>query len=242
MHSLLTQFRFTKNYDKAITLQWLHLALCFFALLAELLNDYTNVIYFLLKFFALLLLYRFLFVALKELLYTFWTLLFFVFAHFFYYAIYYASVSQSFFILYSIGCFLIMIEAYIMSSPLFYPRIQWWEYDFRIRSDIKIKVKLTDKEVDGRLTDLRREAGCIVLFEELNIGDKISFSTLFLDEEIFFLTEVVSKREPCPGRGMNYGVKFFLENEEEKKLYNRFSRFWRVKSKGRLRRKFRDNP
>ena len=127
-----------------------------------------------------------------------------------------------------------------MSSPLFYPRLQWWVYDFRIRDDIKIYVTTQTTEVPARLTDLRREAGCFVIFDEYPIGDIFHIKTRFLDEMIEFKTEIFSKREPCPGLGISYGVKFLFDSDEEKRLYHRFRRYWKVKSRGRIRRKFQN--
>ncbi len=240
MRALFPQFRFTQEYDKAIMLQYIHMFLCFFALFMEYLSGVRS--FSLFSIFKIIFMatgYRFMFIALKELYYTFWTLLLIFFCYFLLESYSYNSISQPYTLLYTLCGIVLAIEAYIMSSPIFYPRLKWWEYDFRIRDDIKIRASLNEKEVNGRLTDLRREAGCIVLFQEVTIGEKISFKTEFLDEDILFETEVVSKRETCPGRGISYGVKFLFDSEEDKRLYHRFRRFWKVKSRGRIRRKFK---
>jgi hypothetical protein len=190
-------------------------------------------------FLVLALLYRFLFTTLRELQYTFWSITLILFTFFLSSAYYYNGKSETFALIYLLLVIILIIESYIMSSPVFYPRVQWWEYDFRVRGDIKIDTNLKEGVVEGRLTDLRRNAGCIVLFNELSIGDIFQFETIFLEEKIKFQVEVVSKREPCPGRGISYGVRFIFEEPSEKKIYNRFRRFWKVKSRGRLRRKFK---
>jgi ribosomal protein S1 len=71
---------------------------------------------------------------------------------------------------------------YFLSSPIYYPRVSWWEYDFRYRDDLKIEVKSFEDVIDARLTDLRRQAGCVAIFEELKIGQEIKVQVIKFDE------------------------------------------------------------
>ncbi len=81
---------------------------------------------------------------------------------------------------------LLGIEMYKLYGPIYYPLVNWWEYDFRFRSDVKVLVSLPDQAmVEGRLTDLRRKAGCVVLFDEMHVGDTLALRPLM-------------PRAPCP--------------------------------------------
>ncbi|MBL7665450.1 MAG: hypothetical protein JNM93_09980 [Bacteriovoracaceae bacterium] len=242
MKALFPQFRFTQEYEKAHTLQLVHMGLCFFSMLVDVFQGDTSFnFWFLVKLIFFILFYRFMFITLRELFYTFWTLCLFISVYFL--SSFFSTISdpwsQPSFFLYFLALIFLSIQAYIMSSPIFYPRIQWWIYDFRVRDDIKIKAIINEQTYNGRLTDLRRGAGCVVLFETVKIGQVITIETIFLDKTIDFNTEVISKREPVPGRGITYGVRFDLSHDEDKRMYERFSRYWSFRSRGKVRRRFK---
>ena len=104
----------------------------------------------------------------------------------------------------------------IVISPLFYPRITWWEYDFRFRGELKIDAQVNDKDIPGRLTDLRRKAGCIVLFEKLQPGEEFTINYRKDDDEVnTYPVKVMSRRGSTLGRGYTYGVKFLPSKDKE---------------------------
>jgi hypothetical protein len=122
------------------------------------------------------------------------------------------------------------LELYMMSSPIFFPRTAWWEYDFRYRPDLKISVELHQgSQVDsytGRMTDIRRQAACVVLFQDIPIKKQV----ILRSEDNGFMVElkaqIISKREYSFGRGITYGVKVLLSNNDEKKIFKSFSKQW----------------
>ena len=129
-----------------------------------------------------------------------------------------------------------------MSTPYLYPRLTWWEYDFRFRGDLKIWIHQEDSCIQGRLTDLRKDAACVVMFDRLKPGSTFVIDYQFGDEHLKNEVRVISRREAFFGRGYLYGVKFILdkkskddakfqEYETSKKNFKRLSRLWRVKKK-----------
>lgn len=130
------------------------------------------------------------------------------------------------------------VEAYLMSSPIYYPRVQWWEYDFRYRGDLKMKIEVDGVEYRARLADLRREAGCVISFTEIPMGESFVIKSYLEDETIRFLVRVVSNREDIQGRGYRYGVQFLLSNKEEAKLFKKYQSHYLRRYKVKRRSKF----
>ncbi len=134
-------------------------------------------------------------------------------------------------------------ECYLLSSPIYYPLVHWWEYDFRYRHDLKIELNHEGMSFPGRLTDLRREAGCVVSFDDFPPRKNLSIKTVLKhsDEHIdhIILTgELMSKRGNSIGRGFIYGVNFILKTDEEKRAYKKLMQYWRRERSVRMRRKF----
>jgi hypothetical protein len=134
--------------------------------------------------------------------------------------------------------FLIM-HLYVFSSPMYYPRVRWWEYDFRYRGELKVNLMDVSNELiaEGRLTDLRRKAGCLQCFKELKLGGKYQLEITGNTFSLFSLT-VLTKREPNPGRGIMYGVKFNLEDKAKRSDYNKLAKLWRQTSLAKIQKKF----
>ena len=59
--------------------------------------------------------------------------------------------------------------------------------------DLKISVKSQDHELNARLTDLRRQAGCVAMFEELKLGEEIIINAA-LDEDNVLLRGIVMSK------------------------------------------------
>jgi hypothetical protein len=120
-----------------------------------------------------------------------------------------------------ISSIFLCLEAYMLSSPIYYPRVFWWEYDFRFNPNLKIDV---DEFGEGRLTDVRRQAGCLIHFKEFSPGDVIRISLENFDS--IFEVEVMSKRQYSLGRPYHYGIRFIFERKEASKSYKNLSNFW----------------
>jgi hypothetical protein len=141
-------------------------------------------------------------------------------------------------ILYLISSIILILKMYILSSPIYYPRVSWWEYDFRYRDDLRIKVKSGEQEFDARLTDLRRLAGCVGLFEELKLGDEITIIAKVDDESVHLRGQVMSKRRDLIGRPFIYGVMFKFDSRSNKKRYVRLVHLWKKEKHSKRKLKF----
>src|SRR5210317_652754 len=136
----------------------------------------------------------------KSMLYSFWSFTILLIIYF---------ISNLTFTWWSwVGMISSITMTYFISSPLFYPRIRWWEYDSRYREDLKVKICKDDQEREGRLTDLRRNAGVIILFKDLEVGELLDIKVPFHDESFLFKVQIFSKKEYLIGRGISYGIKF----------------------------------
>ena len=109
---------------------------------------------------------------------------------------------------------------------------------------MKIKIKKESsrsKEVEGRLTDLRRDAGCVISFENYKIGDNLMLHSQGEFKDLVLHCEVMSQRVYSIGRGINYGVKFHFKNLEEKRDFLRFIRFWKKERSKKIEMKFKED-
>lgn len=138
-----------------------------------------------------------------------------------------------------LSLFFLLINCYIMSSPVFFPRIQWWEYDFRFRGDLKASFNLNEKEYPARLSDLRRQSGCVESFEGLSLDEEIKLKVKCHEYDIDLDIIIKTMTEVVVGRPKRYG--FYISKEEENiKSYNKLKHFWDINKKVRMRSKFKD--
>ena len=159
---------------------------------------------------------------------------------------------------YSIALVMLVLLCLMVSSPLFYPRITWWEYDFRFRGELKISACINGKNIPGRLTDLRRRAGCVVLFEKLSPGTELTINyegrygkgkgkKQKVDDQGSdgmgsYSVKIISRRGSILGRGYTYGVKFlFLKDRERgQSRFEALSNLWKVTKKAKRLAKFKN--
>ena len=87
----------------------------------------------------------------KKLSYSFWSFLI-IFLIYLLAKIIGGSILSTSSLAFIFSFILLFSVAYSLWSPIFYPIVSWWEYDFRYRDDLKVKVKLNNKVFDGRLT------------------------------------------------------------------------------------------
>ena len=139
------------------------------------------------------------------------------------------------FVLYLLALLLLALESNELWTPIYYSIVSWWEYDFRYRDDDKVKVITDGEKLEARLTDLRKGAGCVVLFKEVKVGD---FFHVELSEERVFKVEVMSKRYYSLGRPLSYGVRFHLTNDDEKAKFRLYTSMWRKRRKIKRKAKF----
>ncbi len=178
--------------------------------------------------------------ALKNLLNSFWSLtialgLFYLVA-FFRNAFYLDNNLTS---LWYLSCIVLLgLSAWQISSPLYYPMVQWWEYDARFRPDIRISVEMGEDNQRARLTDLRRGAGCVVMFHSVPVGTWFNVTTDVMAQRFGMRAQVVSRKEPILGRGYIYGVRFDTEDLEQRQRLKLLSNYWNESKKLKTRNKF----
>ena len=154
--------------------------------------------------------------------------------------------SHSYFLFYAYltANIALWMELYMMSSPIFFPRTSWWEYDFRFRPDLKIEVELHQgaqvESFEGRMTDIRRQAGCVVLFHDIPRKKKIVLKCSEAGTQYEFFAVIISKREYSFGRGITYGVKLLFKTPEDKQRYRNFHKAWSHMMKNKMQIKFKE--
>jgi hypothetical protein len=238
---MFTKFNLQNSYDKV---KFLTLLQFFFVLIAFVAEAFVtqSVLNFSFIFQLILLIasYNFYYNALSNLYYSYWNISILL-------AIYYlVSLTRNFLVIGHpiIGVlfffsFLFLIAAcYIISSPLYYPRVHWWEYDFRFRADIRCSAEIDGQQFRGRLSDLRRGAACLELFNHTHIGQPIQINLEILNQNFTLFAEIRSKREPIIGRSIIYGIKFVNNDLEQKQRLRLLTNYWHESKKIKIRNKF----
>lgn len=178
--------------------------------------------------------------ALKNLLNTFWSLTIILLL---FYAV---AFSRNALVLdntlasawYLMSIILLALSAWQISSPLYYPMVQWWEYDFRFRPDIRVWVEIANDGYRARMTDLRRGAGCVVMFQSVPVGSWINVTTDVMTQRFGMKAQVVSRKEPILGRAFIYGVRFDTEDLEQRQRLKLLTNYWNESKKLKIRSKF----
>lgn len=122
------------------------------------------------------------------------------------------------------------IKTYIISSPIYFPIVNWWEYDFRYRRDIPILIKSGSSDFEGRIIDFRREAAGIQSFQKFEPGDSVE---IHFNEELEgpnLKGDIYSVRKYSFGRPYVLGVKFDLRGSEGR--YQQVLKFWQEQNIG----------
>jgi hypothetical protein len=229
------------SYDKVKFLTILQFVLVLIAFVAEaLVTQYVLNFSFIFQFILLLVAYNFYYSALSNLFYTYWNMSLI-------FAIYYlVSLTRNFLVighpmigvLFMLSLIFLAVACYIVSSPLYYPRFHWWEYDFRFRADIRCWIEVDGKQYKGRISDLRRGAACLELFYGMPVGHPIQINCEILGQNFTLYAEVRSKREPIIGRSIIYGVKFVHSDLEQTQRLKFLTNYWNESKKIKIRNKF----
>ncbi len=232
------------SYDKVKFLTIIQFLLVLIGFVSEALITQSVLNFsFIFQFILLLASYNFYYSALVNLYYSYWNMSLI-------FGIYYlVSMSRNFLvighpligILFFAAFFVLFIACYIVSSPLYYPRFHWWEYDFRFRADIRCWVEVDGKQYRGRLSDLRRGAACLELFCHAPVGHPLQVNVEILNQNFTLFAEIRSKREPIVGRSIIYGLKFVNNDLEQKQRLKFLSNYWNESKKIKIRNKFAGN-
>lgn len=238
---MFNKLNLQNSYDKVKFLTILQFALVLIAFVFEALVT-KSVFYFSFIFQLTLLLvaYNFYYKALSNLFYSFWNMSLV-------FGIYYLiSLIRNFFVidqpliglLFCVSIVSLLIACFIVSSPLYYPRVHWWEYDFRFRADIRCWADIDGHQYRGRLSDLRRGAACLELFHHMPINHQVQINLEVLNQNFTLFAEARSKREPIIGRSIIYGIKFVNNDLEQKQRLKLLTNYWRESKKIKIRNKF----
>lgn len=238
---MLKNLNLQNSYDKVKFLTLLQFLFVIVGFIAEALITHSVLNFsFIFQFILLLLAYNFYYSALSNLFYSYWNMSLI-------FAVYYlVALTRNFLVighplvgvLFCFSLFFLGAACYIISSPLYYPRVHWWEYDFRFRADIKCLVEVDGNQFRGRLSDLRRGAACLELFNHMSIGHPIQINLEILNQNFTLFAEVRSKREPIIGRSIVYGVKFVNADLEQKQRLKFLTHFWHESKRNKIRSKF----
>jgi len=247
MKNFLYNLKLKRDFDRVQVLQWVHFFLILFGILLEISVGVASAFVFG-KIIFFLIFYKLYFQTLKGLLYTYWSFSFFLQLYLIV-GMYDGAIKYevgSLFYCSLLSMMVLGIQQFILFSPIYYPRVRWWEYDFRYRDDVKIKIKKdgekkVPQEINGRLTDLRRHAGCVVSFDQFQIGDNLHIYSQGEFKELVLHCEIMSQRIYSIGRGINYGVKFHFKGLEEKRDFLRFCKFWKKERSKKMELKFKED-
>lgn len=238
---MLTKLNLQNSYDKVKFMVIIQFALVFGAFIAEAVATKTVFYFsFIFQFVVIVAAFNFYYKALSNLFYSYWNISVILVVY------YMVSMARNFFTnglpmigsLFVISLFLLIWASYIISSPLYYPRVHWWEYDFRFRADIRCLVEVDDHQYRGRLSDLRRGAACLELFNPIQVGQPVQINIEILNQNFTLSAEVRSKREPIIGRSMVYGVRFNDTDLENRQRLKFLTNYWKESKKIKIRNKF----
>lgn len=227
------------EFERIRMLHWGHFSLLVIALILQIALDFRSS-WNILTILILLFFYRHFLRTVREVLYTFW---FMASVLFIYLSI---GLIKSFFIYGGMGLvsahflalLFLCVEMYMLYSPIYFPRVNWWEYDFRYRHELKVEVHKGENHWEGRLSDLRRHAACLVSFEDFELGENLELKLPSNNESLLLRGEVVSRRIYSIGRGTIYGMKLHFNSTQERRAFDRFSSKWRSEGNFKTRMKF----
>jgi hypothetical protein len=239
----LLEIEFNDEIKKVNLMVWifsfLTLALFLFTRIAE--KSIFNIGFFIELIFVFVVL-RFYGRALRNRNYALWGLTLVLCSYLVMNILQYTFMEYNIFILYIafLAALFLGINGYIMSSPLYFPRIQWWEYDFRYRGELKATAIINEEKTEIRVADVRRECISLLSFSQIKLGQTITVDIPF-GEKVFEVTgKLKTAREDIPGRPIRYGLKLDTETDKERKNYLELRKVWNMKKKANFRRKFAD--
>lgn len=237
----ISKLSIKSDFNKVQALFSLHMFLFFLAKGYEFFKFQFNFIALFGIIFSVIL-YRLYYRMQKNVHYSFWTLSVVVGLFIIFYilrSLYYYN-DFSLFFLYTMSLMLLGVLCFSLYTPVFYPVIGWWEYDFRYRNDLKTKVYCDDIDgIEGRLVDLRRKAGGLTLFDDLKIGQKLEIEPFTTSIDGRLSAEVVSKRQHSIGRPYTYGVRFHNTDEDSRRRYGELEKYWNFERKAKKDKKFK---
>jgi hypothetical protein len=174
--------------------------------------------------------------------YAFWGFSFLIGLYLLKNILYFTFIDYNIFILYFafMATLFLGVNSYVMSSPLYYPRLQWWEYDFRYRGELKGVCTFNGNDLEARVADLRRNCTSIQVFGNLPLGSRVKLEIPHNDKIYNFSGVVKTSREVIPGRPISYGLMIDNSIDETKTDLTELMKIWKLHKKANLRKKFSD--
>jgi hypothetical protein len=209
--------RLKRDFKRSKILHFSHFGFVLLFLIGRYFNNESGILLTTATIIITAIYYRFYYQTAQKLYYTFWTFSG-ILASYLLIQLFQSETNISYYSL-LLALFFLGVEMYVLSSPIYYPIINWWDYDFRFRYDLKITPIINNKHCEGRLTDLRRGAGCITLFEDLDVGKRIDLDITLEGESFNAIVEIMSKRQHSLGRPFHYGVNFITTEQFGKKQF-----------------------
>ncbi len=151
--------------------------------------------------------YALLFQALRKMIYSFLTFLMLgCVAHFFFAIVAFVNEQGFEALISTFNGFLCIFIVSKCNRPIFFPKINWTEYDFRFRTDRRVKIFLEEEFIEAaRLYDLRRGEGALQCFSELKLDEDYRLEDE--DGEEVGHVRILSQRITLLGRPITHGIR-----------------------------------
>jgi hypothetical protein len=237
----LFEIDINEDYRRAIISQYFLMIFTFILSIVVRIHERSIIQFsFLVELLLFTMLFRFYFKAQNHRNYAYWGISFLLLGFLLKNILQYTFMDYNIFILYMafLALIFLALNCYVMSSPLFYPRVQWWEYDYRYRGELRATIENKNNKFEGRLTDLRRGSGCVEAFEYIELEDSLELEVLIDNKEFILEGQVKTLKQLTPGRPIRYGVKFDLSDLNKKNTYYDLKKIWDENKRVKLRNKF----
>lgn len=239
----LLEIEFTDERRKSVLTLYtfLVLTLLLFGLIRVVEKSFFEISFFV-EFIFIVGILRFYIRAHKNKNYALWGLTLVVALYLMINILHFTFVNYNIFILYIafLSALFLAINTFVMSSPLYFPRFQWWEYDFRYRGELKADAAVGEVKIEVRVTDLRRDCMSILSFAHIRLGEDLLIEVPFGEKLFTIGGKLKTSREDIPGRPIRYGIKLFINSAQERKNYLELKKIWKLQKKANIRRKFSD--
>lgn len=96
---------------------------------------------------------------------------------------------------------------FTINRPIFFPKINWTEYDFRHRKDRRVRITVGEGLFENaRLYDMRRGEAALMCFAELALDNEYQLEDG--DGESIGRIKIISQRKTLLGRPITHGIRF----------------------------------
>lgn len=104
---------------------------------------------------------------------------------------------------------LCLLIIYTVNRPIFFPKINWTEYDFRHRQDQRVDIIVGDKLESARLYDQRRGEAALLSFSDLCLDE--DYEVMDQEKNILGVARILSQRRTLLGRPATFGIRLMRQ-------------------------------